>query len=248
MSGGLGLSTSALSRPFFTVASKALARGRRRGRGREPLARRREIYRVEGHRVRGGIFWNTIVAAVGDRRELLNIGRRGGSGGRGKRRADGLDPVGDFGNRLTSDYEAVIAENDDVRFFRRSFQDRFCKRKPRLLVGNKHARNAGAKPKPFGDERFAVGLDRKSNCIHAVDMHDDRPWRDRVNARFNRGPEPRRTAFRVDEIDRRRGARIAVGDRLAQGLQENRRHDVFGEGLGEPSSRRLDPHDAVTLE
>lgn len=53
---------------------------------------------------------------------------------------------------------------------------------------------------------------------------------------------------KVNEIEGGLGAWIAVGDRLSQGFDQDGRHDVLACGVGEPFSRRFDPHDPIEFD
>ena len=81
-----------------------------------------------------------------------------------------------------------------------------------------------------------------------MDMDHDGRRNDRMNARFDRWPQAGRIVRGVNEINSCLGARITSGQSLAQGFGQDWRHDVLRHGVGEPFSRRLDPHYAIALD
>jgi hypothetical protein len=100
----------------------------------------------------------------------------------------------------------------------------------------------------FADKRLAVMSNGERDRVHAMDMHDDRRRDDRVHAGLDRRSQAAGIQLPIHEVDCRGGAGISIGDRFAQRVQTNRRHNVLGERVGEPRSRRLDPHDAVLFD
>ena len=137
--------------------------------------RDREAFRVERDSVGGRIVRQTIVRTLDNRSELFGVGLRRRARRRGKRFAHALDAIGDFRNRLAGDDEAVIGEDENVRVVRQPFRNRMGERQARLAIRHEGGRDIRMRPQAFARKSLAVMSDGERDCVHAMDMDDDRP-------------------------------------------------------------------------